>query len=150
MFIQQDCGCIGLLIENQLGSKTFYKILDCRSDRNDLYLHDDSNSMEYHRYRQLNDDEVNGVIHQMNQAMADGDRFENVQLSLGIEGSHSQSKRQEVRSNWDRVCRENNIYKAYMDRDAIKRFPLDDRNQDEIDKETERLKRLDEFDRKNS
>ena len=87
MFIQQSCGCIGLLIENEFGSKEFYKIIDCRREDESIGFYEDTDSMEYRRYRALNNHELHAIVQLIAQAMADGDRYEEVQLALGIIGS---------------------------------------------------------------
>ncbi len=144
MFIQQSCGCIGLLIEDEFGSKVFYKIIDCRREDNSISLYDDSESMDYRRYRKLNNYEMKAIIQLMAQSMADGDRFEDVQSALGITGSQSQQKRREAQLKWDDVCRNHLTYTSFNETDIPKAFPLDDRNQSEIDKETKRLQLLKE------
>jgi hypothetical protein len=148
MFIQQQCGCIGLLIENEFGSKEFYKVIDCRREDKSITFYDDSDSMEYCRYRQLNNHELHAVVKLIAQAMADADRYEEVQLALGITGSRSQQQRREAQSNWDRVCREQLTFTSFNEIDTIKAFPLDDRNQLEIDKENDRLRLLKERENK--
>jgi len=148
MFIQQQCGCIGLLIENEFGSKEFYKIIDCRREDNSIGFYEDHESMEYRRYRQLNNHELHAIVRLIGQTMADADRYEEVQLALGITGSQSQQKRREARINWDRVCQEQLTFTSFNEIDTIKAFPLDDRNQSEIDKETDRLQLLKERENK--
>jgi hypothetical protein len=142
MFIQQSCGCIGLLIENEFGSKEFYKIIDCRREDNSISLYDDSESIDYRRYRKLNNHEMRAIIQLIAQSMADGERYDQVQSALGITGSYSQQKRREAQLKWDDVCKSHLTYTSFNEIDIPKAFPLDDRIQSEIDKENDRLARL--------
>jgi hypothetical protein len=141
MFIQLDCGCIGLLIEDEFNSKGFYKIIDCRREDDSISFYEDTESINYHRYRQLNNHELHAIVKLIAQSIADGDRYSEVQLALGIVGSQSQQQRRETKSNWNRVCQEQLTYTTFDEMDVPKAFPLDDRFQSEIDKEVKRLER---------
>lgn len=141
MFIQLDCGCIGLLIEDEFGSKEFYKIIDCRREDNSISFCNDSESIDYHRYRKLNNHELHAIVQLIAQSMADGERYDQVQSALGIMGSYSQQKRRETQLKWDQVCKDHLTYTSFDKTDIPKAFPLDDRIQSEKQKEIDYINR---------
>jgi len=138
MFIQLDCGCIGLLLESGYVDGEFFKMIDCR-DQGDhsINLDNSTNDLEYKRFRYLNDEEVSGLIKLIQVAFVQSDKYERIRdaLELPIEEGLN------VRFEWDRIAARNRTFKAYDSIDKPKVFPFDYRNDDEKQKEIDYIKR---------
>lgn len=136
MFIQLDCGCIGLLLESDYADGEFFKMIDCRQEDHSIGFTNDTSDLEYHRYRQLNDEEINGLVRLIQTAFVQSDKYENIRLALELPI--------ESRSNyleWDRITSKNRTFKAYDPMEKPNRFPIDNRNDDEKQKEIDYIKR---------
>jgi hypothetical protein len=140
MFIQLDCGCIGLLIKDDQIKDHFYQMIDCSKVWSDISFHESTSQLEHHRFRQLNTEETTVIIQLFQQAIADADGFETIQSALNL----SNQKRICLRKNLDNVFVKYKTMKSVNAIDKPDIFPMDDRLETVRQSEIEYLNHLKE------
>jgi len=137
MFIQLDCGCIGLLIEGNEGEHQFYHIIDCAREWYSISFHKSNDNLKYKRFRQLKDEELEPIIQLIQRAIAESGGFQEIQSALNLPNQ----QRVKVQKNLDAAFVEHRTMKAINTIDKPKVFPFDYRDESEKQKESEYINR---------
>lgn len=137
MFIQLDCGCIGLLIEDNTFDFNFYKIIDCADDWHHIGFYNSNNDIKYKRYRQLKDDEITPIILLIQQAIYESIKYQTMQDALDLPNQ----TRRDLIQNLDNTFAKHQTMKSIDTIDKPDVFPFDKRNDDEKQKEIDYIKR---------
>jgi hypothetical protein len=137
MFIQLDCGCIGLAIEDNDGALNYYAIIDCAEMWDGIDLHKSNDDLKYKRFRQLKDEEVEPIIQLFQQAITESRSYLKMRSALNLPNQ----TRHAIVQNLNETFVKYRTMKAINTIDKPDRFPMDFRDESEKQKEINYINR---------
>jgi hypothetical protein len=141
MFIQLDCGCIGLAIEDNDGALNYYAIIDCAERWDGIDLHKSNDDLKYKRFRQLKDEELYPIIQLFQQAITESRSYQKMRSALNLPNQIGGNSRHAIVQNLNSTFVKYRTMKTTDTIDKPDRFPMDFRLESEKQKETDYINR---------